>query len=281
MGIKLIVEVLDHAPRDLSQAELVVLIAIAEEANDVTREAWPGMTKLARRTRMAPVSVRHVLERLRDRKLEIRVPIGIDHSGAPVFAGRGRCTVYRIPAFSMTDRSPIKDTYLADSRTDQDTNRPVRGPDRDTNGPDRGPGQDTGRSDSRPGQDTNRPVRGPGQDALPLSKELLLQQQASKIVTSETDADEVEARAVVAAVVAEKRPANLVGFLTTLARARELPEWVERVRARAGRAGRDEWLAQLDAQPECDHGYRGGHVPDGDGWVRCPIERRRRTRGVA
>lgn len=270
MGIKLIVEVLDHAPKDLTAAELLVLIAIAEEANDLTREAWPGMAKLARRVRMAPVSVRHVFDRLRDRKLEIRVPIGIDHSGMPVFAGRGRRTVYRIPAFSMTNRGPAQDPYVPDSRPAQDPNRP-----------DSRPAQDPNKSVRGPGEDTYRPFRGPGEDPLPLSKELLLQQQASKIVTSSTDADEVEARAVVAAVVAEKRPANLVGFLTTLARAGELPEWVERIRARAGRAGRDEWLAQLDGQPECEHGYHGGHVPDGDGWVRCPIERRRRSRGVA
>ncbi len=104
MSIRLIVEVLDHAPADLTPSERLVLVVLAEDANDVTREGWPGMDKISRRTGLQPDSVRRVLQRLAKRGLEIRVPIGKDKRGRLVFAHEGASTRYRIPILTTERR---------------------------------------------------------------------------------------------------------------------------------------------------------------------------------
>ena len=264
MGIRLVVEVLDHAPADLTRAERLLLVAIAEEANDTTREAWPGMARLRRRLGLAEVSVRHVLERLAARGLELRVALGIDKRGAPFYANRGRSTIYRLPFF-VPERRPAEDGYRPERRPEQDPKAPERRPLGASFVPERRPAEDGYRPERRPEQDPKAPERRPSGDALPLSKELLLQQRAIGVVQAHTDADPAEAAAVAELVRAERRPTNVIGFLTALGRDGELPDW----------------LAYLDGLAECEHGVAGGHERDPDGWIRCPIERKRRGSGVA
>jgi hypothetical protein len=43
MGIKLIVEVMDHAPPELTAMEWKALVILAEDANDATRKVWHGI----------------------------------------------------------------------------------------------------------------------------------------------------------------------------------------------------------------------------------------------
>jgi hypothetical protein len=96
--MQLVSEVLDHAPPALTVRERLLLVAIAENANDRTREGWPGMEKLM--CRMGGVSeryVRQVLKDLADHGCDVRVPAGLDKHGRPVFATRAHRTVYRIP----------------------------------------------------------------------------------------------------------------------------------------------------------------------------------------
>lgn len=106
MGVRLIVEVLDNAPDDLTQGERLLLVVLAENANDVTREGWPGMDLIARRTGIQPNSVRKMLHRLSKRGIEVRVPIGKDKNGEPVYAVRGHRTKYHLPAMGRGDDSP-------------------------------------------------------------------------------------------------------------------------------------------------------------------------------
>lgn len=105
MAISLVVEVLDHAPRELTQAELVVLVVLAEQAREDTRECWPGMELICHRSRLQEDSVRKVLQRLAARGLEVRVPVSKSKSGRPINAHHGARTLYRIPRFAPPTQS--------------------------------------------------------------------------------------------------------------------------------------------------------------------------------
>lgn len=107
MGIRLVVEVLDHAPPALGQGDVLMLVAIAESANDHTREGWPGMDLLAQRTRIAVRSVRRTLTRLEAAGLIARVAVGTDRNGAPIYAHRGHATVYRIERLAAVEPTPL------------------------------------------------------------------------------------------------------------------------------------------------------------------------------
>ncbi|MGH3936443.1 MAG: helix-turn-helix domain-containing protein [Pseudonocardiaceae bacterium] len=99
MGIRLMIEVLDHAPAELTPPERLLLVALAETARDDTRSCWPGMETLTRRTGLSARRVREVLAELAQRGYEVRVPSGVDKRGMPVFASKGHRTVYRVPPF--------------------------------------------------------------------------------------------------------------------------------------------------------------------------------------
>lgn len=101
VGIRLIVEVLDHAPAELTAQERLLLVAIAEAARDETRTGWPGMEKLTRRTGLGARSVRDILAQLAERGYEVRVSVGTDKNGKPVFAHRGQRTAYQLPHFHL------------------------------------------------------------------------------------------------------------------------------------------------------------------------------------
>lgn len=65
-------EVFDYAPEDLSGAELLVLLSIAEDARDRDRIAsFSDVETLTRRTRLKPGTVRNALSSLGRRALII------------------------------------------------------------------------------------------------------------------------------------------------------------------------------------------------------------------
>jgi len=88
----MIVEVLDHAPDTLTWRERWALIVLAENANDDSRECWPGIEDdpgIAHRMRLSGRSSRYeVLKALREKKALESVSAG----------HRGRRAVYRIPS---------------------------------------------------------------------------------------------------------------------------------------------------------------------------------------
>lgn len=90
MGIRLFVEVLDHAPETLTWRERYALAVLAENANDRTRECWPGIEDdpaIAHRMRLPGRSSRYdVLSALRKKGALATVTSG----------HRGRRAVYRI-----------------------------------------------------------------------------------------------------------------------------------------------------------------------------------------
>lgn len=90
MGIRLFVEVLDYAPDTLTWRERHALSVLAENANDGTRECWPGIEDdpvIAHRMRLPARSSRYeVMKGLRTKKAIETVSAG----------RRGSRAVYRI-----------------------------------------------------------------------------------------------------------------------------------------------------------------------------------------
>lgn len=84
MSGRIVGEVLNNAPDDLTNAELLVLIAIAEDARERDRLAkFSDVESLVRRTRLKPGTIRNALAALARRALIVptrdRVNRGTHH----------------------------------------------------------------------------------------------------------------------------------------------------------------------------------------------------------
>lgn len=111
VGYVLYREVRDHAPVGLHPTELLLLLVVADDANDITRLSFAGRQQLVAWMRMSGWdSVQKVLNRLAKRELELRVPIGKDRLGRDVFARVGQKTTYKIPEFTVrADNRPTSE----------------------------------------------------------------------------------------------------------------------------------------------------------------------------
>ncbi len=99
MSYRLVAEVLDHAPA-MTPTERLLLVALAEQMRDDTREAFVPMDLLTVRVGVNASSIRATTHRLAaERGIDVRVPIGKDANGREVYAHRGRSTTYRMPIF--------------------------------------------------------------------------------------------------------------------------------------------------------------------------------------
>jgi hypothetical protein len=97
MGYRTVFSVQDQAPADLTSGELAVILAVARSVKDDTGTGGVDEDTLCRRAKMTPRGVGKALQRLAERGYELRVPIGKDKHGAPVYAVRGQGRTYRIP----------------------------------------------------------------------------------------------------------------------------------------------------------------------------------------
>lgn len=104
MSIKVMTWVWDHSPA--AGTDLLMLLAIADQANDAGRDAWPSIKTLAQRTRLDQRTVRRVLKRLADAGHVVIQPGG----------GR-RSNNYEIP---MTSADTELSTPLAMRHSGQD-----------------------------------------------------------------------------------------------------------------------------------------------------------------
>jgi hypothetical protein len=101
------------AAAGLTAAERVVLLVIAERANEKTREMWrhrADTVTLAERLRLATgmgeASLSKVFKKLADRGLEVRVPLGVTENGRTVFSCRGRATRFHLPLLPASVELP-------------------------------------------------------------------------------------------------------------------------------------------------------------------------------
>lgn len=84
MSIKIMTEVIEHAPVD--QGTLLVLIMLADSADERTRECWPSVANVARRARLSDRQVQYCIKQLAD--------VGI--LSIEPNAGRSGTNLYRI-----------------------------------------------------------------------------------------------------------------------------------------------------------------------------------------
>ncbi|SDP98498.1 helix-turn-helix domain-containing protein [Lentzea jiangxiensis] len=113
MSIKVVTLVWEYAPA--AGNELLLLLAIADQANDLGAEAWPSIDTLARRTRLNPRTVQRLLRKLVSAGLLCIEPGG----------GR-RSNTYRIdlsllvkppPERGTSDGSSVMDRHLRQDAT--------------------------------------------------------------------------------------------------------------------------------------------------------------------
>ena len=64
MSVRAISEALNDAPRGMTTGDRLVLIVIAEAANDTTRMAWESVATIARKTNLSKRSVYRILDKL-------------------------------------------------------------------------------------------------------------------------------------------------------------------------------------------------------------------------
>ena len=103
MGYLIYREVKRYAPGDLDTGELALLLILADEADETTRECFPGMDELCAYMRMGADGVGRILQRLAKHGLEVRVVIDKDKIGRPVYAKRGTRTTYKLPRFAVAE----------------------------------------------------------------------------------------------------------------------------------------------------------------------------------
>src|SRR5690554_1337856 len=103
MGYELYRHVLNHAPAELDPTARAVLAVIADDANERTRISRIPMDLLMHRSGVGRDALKKVFQRLARAGYEIRIPVGTDTLGRPIYAMRGRATQYRIPVFPERD----------------------------------------------------------------------------------------------------------------------------------------------------------------------------------
>jgi hypothetical protein len=149
MGYELYRHVLNHAPDEIDAAARLVLAVIADDANEKTRKSYLGMDLLSHRTGLLPDSVGKALRRLAKAGVEIRVPLGTDKRGRPVFAAKGNRTTYMVPVFRKREFAPSKVAPEADLQSQSPDERQTK--------EDSKPGP----SSAKPGREADPPPQSP------------------------------------------------------------------------------------------------------------------------
>lgn len=286
MSHVLVSEVLDHAPAELTALERLVLVVIAEAAQErdrpgcPAREAYPSMAILVRRTGNAPTSVRSALQRLAERGLEVRVPLTTDSTGRPVYAFRGRATRYRLPRLRPTVEGD--DAALPSTGTDDDSSSPStlkrRRPtvaEPTSNHPENDEASSPYRK--KPGETFPQSPEGPSPSVDSLAGDRMRGHRswaAAVNAARDSGVDEADVEAVAARAIADPEtfsaPSRLraapayVAHLATTIRTERLTASAERVRT-----------LTRPGSPECPHGEPGGAILlPSTGRPRCPVCRR-------
>lgn len=179
MGIRLFVEVLEHAPETLTWRERYALTVLAENANDSTRECWPGIEDdpaIAHRMRLPGRSSRYeVLKALRQKGALEGVSAG----------HRGRRAVYRIPTLN-----PVKGPGTPDAMGEKGSGNPGqsvretqtqsegKGPESPDPIKEKGSGNDPERVREPHGKGPETPDPFPSDSSVPSSKQASQQESA-------------------------------------------------------------------------------------------------------
>ncbi|MFY1595554.1 hypothetical protein [Micromonospora sp. WMMD737] len=88
-------------PGLLTPLERLLVLEIADECWDSTREGYPGADVLAALVDRPERSVEETLKSIAKKWLELRVALGTDRNGKPVYAHRGQRTTFRVPPVAV------------------------------------------------------------------------------------------------------------------------------------------------------------------------------------
>lgn len=257
MGIRLIVEVMDHAPATLTPRERYALLVLAEDARDETRLCSKGVEsneKVMQRFRAGRSERAAILKALIDKGAIERTKRGQKHQHAE----------FRIlplaPAQSPGSPDPEALPSVRETRTLDDS----QGPDSPASG-----------SGNRPlrVRETRTPSPQSPQDPSSLSS-------TECRIMSAVGATAEETREIIRIIATENQPRNLTAYATRLAENGDLVPLLERVRAGSRAAVPQATpapppLAEQLGQRPCPHGTPGGDQPrPGIGTPPCPQCRR-------
>lgn len=105
---------------NLSHAERVVLLVIAERANETTREMWRHrgddqslLERICAAAKLTKNGASSLFKRLAGRGLDVRIPVKVGRDGRPVYAFEGTSMRFRLPEFPASvalPESPCEDT---------------------------------------------------------------------------------------------------------------------------------------------------------------------------
>ncbi|WKU03731.1 hypothetical protein [Micromonospora sp. HUAS LYJ1] len=247
MAYQLVQEVLDHAP-PMTAAERLVLVAIAEEIRStVARKCELDTESLCRRTGgLDPSKVRAALRRLKDREIEVRIALGTDRAGNPVYAYRGQVPRYQLPVFPPPPGCGcgdcrFQDEPAVDSAVDdvQEGGRDSP-PSDETRGQEGGrvrpPTQEGGRSTTEGGRSTTQGGRKTTESVAqrppsPSVTETVIPQQPPTIahLITRTGATDDESQLLIQTIKTRYRPRNLGGYIRAMSDA-DLTELLDEIR---------------------------------------------------
>ncbi|MDE0778925.1 MAG: hypothetical protein OSB43_21800 [Nocardioides sp.] len=257
MGVRLMVEVLEHAPAGLGPAERLMLIALAEKASDETRRVlWPRGSNpraiLRARLGMSDDGLRKVFGRLARASLDPRVSIATDSRGRPVYAFEGTATEYLIPFLRGGTNGPPLESERRDEQAATEAGRTGHLDRTDV------PPLESERRDERPTQVP--PSLG---SPSPRASDLTADDQRAVLAATMLGVDEATAIAAVRAVVAARRPDDVARYMSKFTH-----EDVERWANGKGTARRAPAAAAADrpsGPTKCRHGKPGGLTIQGTG----------------
>lgn len=185
MSGRLVGEVIDWlqtpAADGLTLAERTILIVIAERSNERTRDAWRHRTdeqnlydRIRKATKLENKGLSSALRRLRDRGLEVRVPIKKGKDGRTIYAHEGMSMRFRLPDLPASVSLPERASGERGSRS----SKPVEGP--VDNPPEGAPATTESPSEGR-GTDLRGPL---GRDQRPSHQRALIPLYTSTTNTS-------------------------------------------------------------------------------------------------
>jgi hypothetical protein len=224
---QLVAEVLDHAPGGLDATAVLLLVAIAEDTRTPGEIREIGTESLCRRTRVDARGLRHVVARLADAGIKIRVPIGTDRLGRPLYAVPGRVPQWSLPTLSAPEGCSCRTCTTVppqpvDNATQGGHPRP---PSQETPGQKGGvprPPTEQGGHTSPAGGDTRPPAghpRPPAGDTRPpypsRPVHVIDQRSGSTVtyITGLTGATDDEARHLIKTVTQRHRPRSIGAYI--------------------------------------------------------------------
>lgn len=254
----LVEEMMDHAPRHLTPSQRHLLAVLAELCRGDGRHVSESLDYVAWRYGTSASGVKQALRAMAAAGVDVRVALGVDKNGNPVYAVRGRVPTFRLPVFPAPEGCPCRRCEAVHNPVD--------------NSPEGGsiqPPTDVKGAESRPEGGSNQPPNPPeGGSNQPPSRSLSGDTSSSlarnaRELAAEIGASDEEMRTLIeqAKTAGARSP---VSWLRTLHANGDLTDWLTDLRGRPPVELRPPWCGQ------CLEATRRMEDADGRDVGRCP-----------